>query len=164
MNRPIVLIGPMGVGKTTIGKKLARMLAVEFVDTDQLIISEHGPIEEIFQVSGEEHFRDLETRALVSALDQGGVVSTGGGAILREDNRKIISFGLVVYLETDGKHIASRIQNGKRPLLQNGIEDWNRIYDQRRSAYEAAAELTVDTSGKPLGQIVDEILNYLEGK
>ena len=79
----IVLIGPMGVGKSTVGKKLARLLKVPFLDTDNLIVDEHGKINDIFATQGEDAFRTLEHTALATAITQPGVVATGGGAILR---------------------------------------------------------------------------------
>ena len=67
----------------------------------------------------------------------------------------------VVYLATDGKHMGSRLRNGSRPLLKNGMEDWKRIYDSRKSIYEATADVTIDTSGHPLAQTISEIRERL---
>ena len=117
----IVLIGPMGVGKTTIGRKLAKILKVPFIDTDNLITELHGPIPAIFEERGEQTFRDFEEEALEQAIRETAVVATGGGAVLSALSRKRLKEVTVVYLSTDGKHIASRLKNGNRPLLQNGV-------------------------------------------
>lgn len=157
----IVLIGPMGVGKSTVGKKLARLLKVPFRDTDNLIVDQHGKINDIFANQGEDAFRTIEHTALALAIAQPGVVATGGGAILLAESREILNNATVIYLATDGKHIASRLRNGSRPLLKNGIEDWKRIYEARKPLYEEVADITIDTSGQPLAQTVSEITERL---
>ena len=157
----IVLVGPMGVGKTTIGKKLARALKLPFTDTDALIVKSHGPIDEIFSKQGEATFREFERTALISALAAPGVVATGGGAVLRTDNQADLASSTVVYLATDGKHIGSRLRGSKRPLLQNGVSDWQKIYDERKPIYEKVADLTINTSKTTLNGVVDEIKEKL---
>jgi shikimate kinase len=153
----LVLVGPMGVGKTTIGKKLAKALELPFVDTDAIITSEHGKISEIFEVQGETKFRELEEEVVFGQLAHSSVIATGGGAVLSEHTRAALASAFVVYLATDGRHMASRLQNGDRPLLKNGVNDWRRIYESRRHLYEQVADLTVDTSGKALVAIISEI-------
>ena len=157
----IVLIGPMGVGKSTVGKKLARALKVPFCDTDTLIVNEHGKIADYFAEHGEEAFREIEHLALARALKSPGIVATGGGAVLLEKSRELLKNATVVYLATDGKHIGSRLRNGSRPLLKNGMEDWKRIYDSRRSIYESTADVKIDTSGHPLAHTISEIRERL---
>jgi shikimate kinase len=162
MAKAIVLIGPMGVGKTTVGKKLARALKVSFSDTDALVVREHGEIAQIFADSGELTFRGYEEEAVKQALDTQGVVATGGGAILSELTQERLKSAFVVYLSTDGRHISSRLKGGKRPLVKNGFEDWKRIYEERKPVYERVANFTVDTSGQSLGATVSQIRNRLE--
>ena len=159
--KPIVLIGPMGVGKTTLGKKLARRLELPFLDTDQILVNKHGPISEIFQQLGEPEFRKLEELAVAEALKDLTVVSTGGGAVLSEVTQQLLSKATVIYLETDGRHINSRLGKGNRPLLKNGFEDWKRIYDERRPIYEKLANITVNTSRQGLKASIDEICERL---
>jgi shikimate kinase len=157
----IVLIGPMGVGKSTVGKKLARALKVPFCDTDTLIVQEHGKISDYFAEHGEDAFREVEHLALARALKSPGIVATGGGAVLLEKSRDLLKNATVVYLATDGKHMGSRLRNGSRPLLKNGMDDWKRIYDSRRSIYESTADVKIDTSGHPLAQTISEIRERL---
>lgn len=161
MGNSIVLVGPMGVGKTTIGKKLAKSMGVSFLDTDKVFISKHGSINRIFDSQGEEYFRDLESEVLAECLNSSGVVSTGGGVVLREANREALKSATVIYLSTTGKHIGARLLAGNRPLIKNGMSDWQRIYDQRKPLYESVADHEVATSGKPLATIVEEILGLV---
>jgi shikimate kinase len=161
MGRAVVFVGPMGVGKTTIGKKLAKQLSLTFVDTDKEIVREHGSISKIFDKFGEEHFRALETDFLIRALETDGVVATGGGVVTQAANRKALENQMVIYLSTNGRHMASRLLAGKRPLLKNGIADWKRIYEERKPLYEQVATVEVSTSSKPLNQIVSEIVDLV---
>lgn len=157
----IVLVGPMGVGKSTVGKKLARALKVPFRDTDALIVDEFGPIDAIFSEKGEDTFREIEHSALAKALQSPGVVATGGGAVLHPASQVLLNSATVVYLATDGKHMASRLRKSTRPLIKNGLDDWRRIYDSRKSTYEKVADLQIDTSGHPLAQTISEIRERL---
>ena len=151
----------MGVGKTTVGKKLAKRLDLPFVDTDAVITKNHGDISAIFADRGEPAFREIESDVLVSLLNEPAVISTGGGAVLHEKSREALSLATVVYLSTDGKHIASRLKGGNRPLIKNGISDWRQIYNSRKPLYEQVADFTVDTSNSSLLQTIDAILEGL---
>jgi len=158
----VVLIGPMGVGKTTVGKKLARVLKRPFLDTDSLVVAKHGEISEIFKNSGEPVFRSFEEQAVAEAIAAPAVVATGGGAVLSEATRALLTEkAVVIYLSTDGRHIKARLVGGKRPLVQNGFDDWIRIYEERKPIYEAAANFTVNTSGKTLAAIIADIREKL---
>lgn len=157
----IVLVGPMGVGKTTIGKKLAKVFSLPFLDTDQLVVKTHGPIDEIFEKQGELAFRLIEQSALREAVQSPAVVATGGGAVLAESSREILSNCTVIYLATDGKHMASRLRKSTRPLLKNGLEDWNRIYDARREIYKRVSDFEIDTSGHSLTETITAIRERL---
>ena len=159
---PIVLIGPMGVGKTTIGKKLARRLSLEFVDTDALVTKEHGEIPSIFESEGEAAFRSYEEDALREAMSKVRVIATGGGAVLSGANQRLLENAVVIYLSTSGLHMKSRLENGNRPLLKNGIADWRAIYEARKPLYERLATFEVDTSAAGLGKTLDEICEKLE--
>jgi shikimate kinase len=156
-DKPIILIGPMGVGKTTIGKKLAKALDRKFIDTDKVIVAAHGDISKIFETRGESEFRVLENEAIAGNLVSRVVLATGGGAVTNPANLELLGRGFVIYLSTNGRHMASRLRFSKRPLIKNGIEDWRRIYDERRSLYEQAANLTIDTSNQSLSTTIEKI-------
>lgn len=160
----IVLVGPMGAGKTSIGRRVARALGVGFVDTDKLVVRDHGPIPELFVRFGEAHFRALERAAVREALAAGGVVALGGGAVLDAATRADLAAHRVVFLTVSPKVVAGRIQGGDRPLLADGdpVARWQRIFTERRSVYEEVADLTLDTSSGPLAGVVAEIVAWAQ--
>jgi shikimate kinase len=164
MSEAVVLVGPMGVGKTTIGKKLAKQLGRSFVDTDKEIVKQHGSIAKIFEKSGEQFFRALEHEFLVKALSTGSVVATGGGVVTQENNRSALKGSFVIYLSTNGRHMASRLLAGRRPLLKNGIADWKRIYEERKPLYESVATVEIETSSKALTTVVSEIIELVNNR
>ena len=161
-SKPIVLIGPMGVGKSTIGKKLAKKLGLTFVDTDLMIVKEHGPIPEIFKDKGEAVFRSYEELAVADAIKSPQVIATGGGAVLSGKNQRAIENAIVIYLSTNGQHMKSRLSNGNRPLLENGISDWKRIYEERKPLYERLCDFEIDCSAASLSKTITEICTKLE--
>ena len=131
----IYLVGPMGSGKTTIGQRLADLLGLEFLDCDQELEAHTGAsVSLIFDVEGEEGFRARETRLLADLTNRKGVlIATGGGAVLREENRRMLrETGLVVYLKTSVAQQLRRLSRDRsRPLLQT---------EDRRARLEALAE------------------------
>lgn len=158
----IVLVGPMGVGKTTIGKKLAKKLGREFIDSDVLFTKAHGEIADFFAEHGEAKFREIESEIVISQLGNPIVLATGGGAVLNERTRQAFAVAKVIYLATDGKHIGSRLRNGNRPLLKNGVSDWRAIYEARRGLYEQVADITIDTSSASLQKSIEAITEELK--
>ena len=164
MKWPLVLVGPMGVGKTTVGKKLAKELNTSFVDTDKIIASEHGPISTVFERLGEPGFREIESSVLTRCLEGSGVVATGGGVVTTEANRKALRAHNVVYLATDGKHIASRLSTRNRPLRNSDPDTWSSIYESRKPFYKEVATHEVEVSGKSLSAIVSEISKLVTQK
>ena len=161
---PVVFIGPMGAGKTRLGKRVARLLRVPFTDTDKAIVAEHGPIAEIFDSLGEARFRALERAAVHAALQGGGVVSLGGGAVLDPDTQAELAGLPVVYLSVTADAVAPRLQDGKRPLVRDGIESWQRIYDERRPIYERLAAASFETSHRSLDTVAEEVVAWLESR
>ncbi|MCC2032117.1 shikimate kinase [Microbacterium allomyrinae] len=160
---PIVLIGPMGAGKTSIGRKVARALGVSFFDSDIAIVRDHGPIEVLFTEHGEEHFRALERQAVAEGLARGGVVSLGGGAVLHPDTRADLSTHRVILLTVSPRVVAGRVRDSNRPLLQgeDGLERWTAIYEARRPVYEELADVAFDTSSGPLQSVVDAVVAWI---
>jgi shikimate kinase len=159
----IVLIGPMGAGKTSIGKKVARAMGMPFYDSDVAVVREHGPIEQLFADHGEAHFRALERQAVADGLARGGVVAVGGGAVMDPTTRATLAAHRVVLLTVSPKVVAGRVRESNRPLLKAGdaMARWAEIYDERRPVYEELADATFDTSSGPLQNIVDAIVTWV---
>jgi shikimate kinase len=156
----LVLVGPMGAGKTSVGRRVAKSLGVGFIDTDKRIVAEHGPIPEIFAAHGEARFRELETAAVAAALDEGGVISLGGGAVTSDRTRELLRRHPVAFLTVTADAVSHRIRGGGRPMLAGGedpLDRWKQIYDQRRGWYEEVADATFDTSRRPMQRIAEEI-------
>lgn len=170
MNQPlnnIVLIGMMGTGKSTVGSLLAAETGLALVDLDQRIVEEAGrTIPDIFAAEGEAYFRELESAILRSTLQERGIVlATGGGAVLREENRLVMrEGGLVVALQATAEEIVARVgEDPGRPLLAGGAKERViALLEERKDAY-AFAHLTVDTSGKSAKQVSAEILTHYRG-
>jgi shikimate kinase len=147
-----VLIGFMGCGKSSVGRRLSSLTGHRFVDSDELVIKAEGrSIPEIFAKCGEEGFRDIEQRVLADLVGVAGMVlSSGGGAVLREANREALKkIGIVVWLDSSPDILFERaIRSGKRPLLQtpNPRETFDQLLSSRRSVYEAVADFRFDSS------------------
>ncbi len=157
MPRAIVLIGPMGAGKTTLGKRLAKRLELPFTDTDKLVIASHGQIAKIFSDFGEDYFRKLESAALKQALEVGGVIATGGGVVVTDSNRKLIANRHVIFLDTTMDHVLKSLNTEKRPLLRDNPSNWQAIYDSRLPYYRECSKFQVRTDSRPVTQILDEL-------
>lgn len=157
----IALIGPPAAGKSRVGRRLAARLDRAFTDTDKLIVAEQGPISQIFAEHGEAHFRVLEREAVARALGRGGVVSLGGGAVLDPETRRELGTATVVLLTIDADAVRFRIGNGKRPLITD-IDSWQRLVAERMPVYLTLATRTVDTTGRRVDLIVDELARWIE--
>jgi shikimate kinase len=160
--RALVLIGPMGAGKTSIGRRVARALQRPFFDTDIAVVRAHGPIEQIFAEHGEPHFRALEREAVIRGLATGGVVSLGGGAVMDAATRSDLAAHRVVLLTVEPRVVAGRIRDTARPLLQDddALTRWEHIMTARRPVYDEVADATFDTSNGPLQAVVDAIAQW----
>ncbi|MEQ1737783.1 MAG: shikimate kinase [Rhodoglobus sp.] len=158
----VALIGAPGSGKTRTGKRLARLLGVEFIDTDKRIVEANGPIATIFDDHGESHFRSIERDAVAQALRETAVVSLGGGAVLDPRTQADLLEKRVVQLTVSADAVGSRIAGGKRPLLANGIDSWRALVAARQPLYDKLSQLTIDTSHQPLERIARQIADWLE--
>ncbi|WP_059171117.1 shikimate kinase [Bacillus sp. FJAT-27445] len=164
--KTIFLIGFMGSGKSTVGRLLGELLGMEFLDTDVEIEKQEGKsINEIFGDNGEKWFRDLETAALETMPERDTVVSTGGGAIQRGCNRKLMKEkGTVIFLDTPAEEILVRLKGDKsRPLLQGNKEQ--EVRDRlagRMPFYLETADICISTSGKTPAEIAEELISSLK--
>jgi len=160
----VVLIGAPGAGKTRMGKRLAKLLDAAFIDTDKTIVAEHGVITGIFAEHGEPRFREIEAEHVARALEQPAVVALGGGAVLHPSSNAALRDHRVVLLTVTPEAVKSRIANGKRPLLANGVDAWIELVDARRPVYDALATRTYDTSHRPLDHIAVEIADWISSE
>lgn len=164
----IVLVGPMGVGKSTVGALLAERLGCGFRDTDGDIVAAEGrEIAEIFVDEGEPHFRELERRAVRTAVaEHEGVLALGGGAVLDEGTRTLLADLPVVYLSMDVEEATRRTGlNVARPLLAiNPRKQWRELMEARRPLYIEVARAVVPTDGRTPEEVVQAVLDALELK
>ncbi|MGW2840016.1 3-dehydroquinate synthase [Streptomyces sp. NPDC001493] len=162
----VVLVGPMGVGKSTIGELLAERLGAPYRDTDADVVATAGkPISEIFFDEGEERFRELERHAVREAVaGHTGVLALGGGAVLDEGTRTLLAGHAVVYLSMDVEEAVKRVGLGTaRPLLAvNPRRQWREMMELRRHLYEEVARVTVATDDRTPDEIAREIVDALE--
>lgn len=165
--RNLVLVGPMGAGKSTLGRLLASRLGFAFRDSDTLIEQRCGAtIAWIFDVEGEQGFRERET-AMIRELSEGSglVVATGGGAVVREENRRLLSgMGFVVYLQTSVREQLARTRRDrKRPLLQNTDREkvLSDLLAAREPLYREIADCIVQTDRRGSSSVCTEILRQL---
>lgn len=166
--RNVFLVGPMGVGKTTIGRLLAGELRLRFIDSDQEIEKRAGAeIAWIFDMEGEQGFRERETRVLEDICQQTGLlIATGGGAVLRNENRRILNqFGVVVFLDTTVDVQLKRTGNDKkRPLLQSDDRRavLTKMREERDPIYLEVADVHVNVGDASSKRTVNKIIRLLE--
>jgi shikimate kinase len=162
----VVLIGPPGAGKTTVGLELAALLGVELRDTDRAIELQQGrSVSDIFLDEGEPRFRELERAEVASSLaSHRGVLSLGGGAVMDPGTAASLAGHTVVFLDVGIADAASRVGfNQSRPLLAvNPRAQWTRMMEVRRPTYERLATFTVLTTGRTPQDIASEIGRRLE--
>jgi shikimate kinase len=167
--RSIVLVGMMGVGKSTIGRRLSTRLRLPFVDADTEIEAAAGmSIPDIFETHGEPYFRDGEARVIARLIDSGpGVLSTGGGAFMREETRQRIRAKAVsIWLKADADTILRRVKRRvDRPLLQTAdpAATVERLIAEREPVYQQA-DLTIWSREVPHDKIVDECIDALRAR
>ncbi|MFI8212311.1 shikimate kinase [Streptomyces werraensis] len=168
MSPRLVLTGPMGVGKSTVGQLLADRLGVGYRDTDDDIVAADGrAVSDIFVEDGEPAFRALEKEAVRQALaTHDGVLALGGGAVLDPDTRALLAGEQVVYLSMDVEEAVRRTGLGAaRPLLAvNPRKQWRELMEARRHLYEETAKAVVPTDGRTPEEVAEAVLDALELK
>jgi shikimate kinase len=167
MNIPktnIVLIGPMGSGKTSVGRRLAYVLKRDFFDSDFEIVSKTGvSIDHIFDIEGEKGFRKRETSMLKELYELSNIViATGGGIVVKKENRELLKDnGFIVYLSSTIEQLVKRTSYSKtRPLLEqssNREKTIRELVEGREDFYREVADVVIETTGKKLYAIIGEI-------
>jgi len=163
-----VLVGLPGSGKSTVGRHLARKLALPFIDSDHAIEERLGcTVREYFEVEGEERFRDLESEVLAELLGRGeGVLSTGGGSVLRSLNReRLKAQGMVFYLRTTPEDVFRRLRHDQsRPLLQvsDPLGRLRELFAIRDPLYKDTAHHVIENSRPHVGTLVASILKHIQ--
>lgn len=164
--RHLVLVGPMGSGKSTVGERCARRLERPLVDTDEIVEAQSAStIAEIFRDLGERGFRELERRAVADACASPtpAVIACGGGAVLDESNREELrDRGFVVWLDTPAEVAAERVGEGSgRPLLDGAApgERLAVLAEARARAYRDAAHAVVETAGRSIEAVADAVMD-----
>ncbi|MCI1880810.1 MAG: shikimate kinase [Sporolactobacillus sp.] len=163
----VILIGFMGSGKTTVGKRLADRLGCPHLDLDELIVRTSGQsISRIFAEHGESGFRELETQSLAAALTKRGILSTGGGTPVREENRRMLIHTdvPVVLLKTAPGVILERLKrDGTRPLLETlDRSQFIALYRKRLGFYHQVADVQIVTDEKSPDEVVAEIIRRID--
>lgn len=165
----IILIGFMGVGKTTVGKIIAKELNMDFIDMDDEIEKkEKSTITKIFEKQGETYFRNLETQVLKELmLEDNVVISTGGGIVTKEENYKILKGEkMVIYLDANCHTIIKHLSNetNQRPLLKNSLDLKKTISDllnKRIERYNSISNIKIDVNNKNIEEVISQILVYI---
>ncbi len=168
MSGSFFLVGPMGAGKSTIGRQLARSLGLEFIDSDREIEARTGvDIPLIFELEGEDGFRHREQDIIDTLTQRQGIVlATGGGAVLSSTNRRhLASRGLVIYLHTSVNQQLQRTAHDRnRPLLQtdNPGQKLQQLMKERDPLYREIADLVIETDGCRVREVVGKIVRHIE--
>jgi len=164
----IILVGPMGSGKTTIGRRLSERLTLDFFDSDHEIVNTTGvSIDHIFDVEGEKGFRDRESDVLKKLCNMANIVlATGGGAVILKENRELMKkASSIIYLSSSVDQILRRTAKSKtRPLLEksnNRRKTITDIVEARDPLYREVSSHIIDTNGKKLHEVIDEIIEAL---
>lgn len=164
----VVLVGPMGSGKSTVGELIAQRLGVAYRDTDADIVAAQGrEISDIFIDEGEPHFRELERAAVAAAVaGHEGVLALGGGAVLDEKTRELLAGLPVAYLSMDVEEAVKRVGLGAaRPLLAvNPRRQWRDLMEARRPLYTEVARVVVATDARTPEEVAQAVLDALELK
>lgn len=168
INQNIFLIGPMGAGKSSVGKYLAKQLGMQFYDSDEEIEKSTGvDLGWIFDVEGEEGFRKREIAVIAKLSTQSNIVlATGGGTVVSPENQQMLAEkGLVIYLEVSLQHQEPRVVNeSRRPVLRvnNRQEVLKKLQEERLPIYQSLAHFRVPTDNRTVRAVADDIIRWLK--
>ena len=160
----IALVGMMGCGKSTIGKRIADQLNMHFLDVDELMEYENGDIPSLFAQFGEEGFREMEAKLIkrVSTYEN-SVIATGGGAVIRESNRRNLkAHCYVIFLQVKPETLWRRVKRSDRPLAQQDFADFAKRYAARLPAYQEVADAVIVCDGKTRSAITKEVIQTIK--
>ena len=167
----IVLCGMMGVGKSTVGIRIAELTGRRWIDTDIVITDRYGRISDLFEYYGEAHFRELETKVVKELSGQDGlVISTGGGLVLKPENNEMLKRnGKIFFLRASFETLLARVRADEtRPLLKDTgktAEKLGELMEWRTPVYEHVADYIVDTDGRTAEDVASDVLNtFLEAE
>ena len=162
----IILAGMPGSGKSVVACLLAAKLGWKLIDTDSVIVENHGDIAKIFTDHGEKYFRTIEDEVIQNLASTGNtVIATGGGSLLNPDNCTALSAGgKIVYLKTKLSELANRLNgDATRPMLSGDLEtNLKNLYERRAKIFEQAADYTVQTDGLTPDEIAEKIVELLK--
>ena len=169
MRNHLALVGFMAAGKSTVGKRLARKLKIPFIDIDDVIVSEHGPISDIFYNQGEKTFREYEHDAIAHSIESDpSVLALGGGAVTFEPSLKLLKKRTYrIFIKVPPEQVLGRLRRSQRvrPVLgpQPTLAKIKDLYEKRMPAY-AHADLTIEAGEMNTPQIVDHIVEWMHKK
>lgn len=166
LKRPVFVIGFMGSGKSSVAATMSKKFGLPSIELDAYIEQSQGQsISQIFDEVGDAGFREIETAALADAASRPAIISCGGGIVTRPENRKILQeHGFTVCLDVSADEAASRIGDFRsRPNFQS-VEHASRLLQERHPLYEACADAMIDTNGKTIDEVADELFCLLESK
>ncbi|NLB47602.1 MAG: shikimate kinase [Microbacteriaceae bacterium] len=160
--RPIVFIGPMAAGKTSLGRRVAKELNVAFVDSDAVFQSRHGLITDFFTEHGEAEFRRREAEIIAEHLAEPGlrILALGGGAVIHDGTRELLHGFPVVLLMTTQAAVLRTANLSRRPLLRDDPEAWNRILNERKHLYTEVADITFRTDRATKEQLTRRVIDW----
>ena len=163
----LILCGMMGAGKTSVGVRIAEKTGRRWYDTDQMIVDRYGNISDIFEYYGEEYFRKLESEIVKELAEKDHlIISTGGGLVLKPENSELLKKnGQIFFLRASFETLLKRVRADEtRPLLKNTgktAETLGKLLSERTPVYEHVADHIIDTDGKSVEEVADEIVAIL---